>query len=138
MSSNPTLRALQLLALFGLLVHWLIHSRSLSSLGLALLLFGPVVALAWITKHLPGLAKIIAYGLMAAPFIAWMGGLFDDARYQGHGDGTWAYVPRLVYLIIALFGFATGFVMWRATRDQEQYTEEEQVDLLIEAMRKKK
>jgi len=138
MSSNPTLRAIQFVALFGFLLHWLLESRSLTSLGLALALFGLVAGLSWMTWHLPGLARTIAYGLMAAPFIAWLGGLFDDARYHGHGDGTWAYVPRLLYLGIALLGFVTGFIMWRATRDQEHYTEEDQIELLIEALREKK
>jgi hypothetical protein len=134
MSSHPTLRTLQLITLAGFLLHWLRDGHSMRSLVVFAFLVSLIAILAWITKHYPGLGKAIGYLLIAAPFIAWMAGMFDSARYEGHGDGTWAYLPRLLYLFLALVSLALGFMMVRVSKDVLEYTEDEQVEMLLKAM----
>lgn len=134
LSSHPTLRAFQLITLAGFFLHWVINGRSFRSLVIFFVLFALVAIPAWITKHFPRLGKAIGYLLIAAPSIAWMTGVFDAARYAGHGDGTWAYLPRLLYLFLALVSFVFGVIMVRASNDVMEYTEEEQVEMLLETI----
>lgn len=134
LSSHPTLRAFQLITLAGFFLHWVINGRSFRSLAIFFVLFALVAIPAWITKHFPRLGKAIGYLLIAVPFIAWMAGVFDAARYEGHGDGTWAYLPRLLYLFLALVSFVFGVIMVRASKDVMEYSEEEQVEMLLEAI----
>lgn len=134
LSSHPTLRAFQLITLAGFFLHWVINGRSFRSLVIFFVLFTLVAIPAWITKHFPRLGKAIGYLLIAAPFIAWMAGVFDAAHYEGHGDGTWAYLPRLLYLFLALVSFVFGVIMVRASKDVMEYSEEEQVEMLLETI----
>ncbi len=134
LSSHPTLRTFQLITLAGFFLHWVINGRSFRSLAILFVLFALVAIPAWITKHFPRLGKAIGYLLIAAPFIAWMAGVFDAAHYEGHGDGTWAYLPRLLYLFLALVSFVFGVIMVRASNDVMEYSEEEQVEMLLETI----
>ena len=134
LSSHPTLRAFQLITLAGFFLHWVLDGHSFRSLVVFAVLIGIVAIPAWITKHFPRLGKVIGYLLIAAPFIAWMAGIFDAARYEGHGDGTWAYLPRLLYLFLALVSFFLGRMMIKVSNDVMEYTEEEQVEMLLETI----
>lgn len=134
LSSHPTLRAFQLITLAGFILHWVLDGHSFRSLTIFALLIGIVAIPAWIAKHHPRLGKAIGYLLIASPFIAWMAGVFDSARYEGHGDGTWAYLPRLLYLFLALVAFVFGVIMVRASNDVMEYNEEEQVEMLLETI----
>lgn len=134
LSSHPTLRAFQLITLAGFFLHWVLDGRSFRSLAIFFVMFALVAIPAWITKHFPRLGKAIGYQLIAAPFIAWMAGVFDAARYEGHGDGTWAYLPRLLYLFLALVSFFLGRMMVQVSKDIMEYSEEEQIEMLLDTI----
>lgn len=63
-----------------------------------------------------------------------MAGVFDAARYEGHGDGTWACLPRLLYLFLALVSFFVGRMMVQVSNDVMEYTEEEQIEMLLDTI----
>ncbi|MBS1143596.1 MAG: hypothetical protein H6R14_1002 [Proteobacteria bacterium] len=128
MSTSSKVRHAQLVALAVFVVPWLLDKPSLGSLILASVLAGFVFGLAWLTKKAPGLSKVIGYLFIAAPFIAWMAGVFDRSRY--HGDGTWAYAPMVLFLFLGLASFGLGVLLIKVANDDSEYTEEEQLELL--------